>query len=410
MNKTDKKCKKDKTIVFNEPDSSKKNLASRRSKHNVKNDEMTYDILKIFQRESPSLRERVSISLIGNDESYVTVKDNKDNCSKRVQRCQSCKNENLLENHKEGTIVCTECGDVVSNIIDKSPEWHDFENINSGSGYTCFNPLLPQTSMSITINGYYKSPLVRQNNWISIPPKERSRMEIFNCIHDKCVKGNLYKCIEDEAKILYSQISECKHKTGKSIITRGDHRKGLIASCIYRACQRREVSKTIGEISELFGISKRKFNDGLKMFDKLIKISNLNKYISNVQSQPSKSIKYVCNTLSINKKYEKDALNILANVEKTNIISTHTPNTIASACLALMANNNKLKGITNDKIAKILCVSVNTIIKAYKKIYKYKHIVTDSDKTNTMMEDNKATDIPDEISKLMKEFDIDECG
>ena len=59
----------------------------------------------------------------------------------------------------------------------------------------------------------------------------------FKKITQKCSEGKIMKCIEDDAKIMYNNICDCKHMTGKNkgknIIIRGINRESLNSSmCI----------------------------------------------------------------------------------------------------------------------------------------------------------------------------------
>ena len=77
----------------------------------------------------------------------------------------------------------------------------------------------------------------KYQEWSSMPYKERSTYKVFNIISDICKKSNLPKIIETEAKSLYKIISDTK-------ISRGNNRKGIIASCIYFACKTCNVPRS----------------------------------------------------------------------------------------------------------------------------------------------------------------------
>ena len=73
------------------------------------------------------------------------------------------------------------------------------------------NDLLPQSSLGTTIGGgKFKSRIKTLHNWSAMPYRERSLHQVFKKFQEKCAFTGILKCIEDDAKIMYKTISECK--------------------------------------------------------------------------------------------------------------------------------------------------------------------------------------------------------
>ena len=94
------------------------------------------------------------------------------------------------------------------------------------------NSLLPESSLGSTISyktgeSFQMKKIRNYHMWNAMPYKERSLYNVFDSIQVRAIVEFL--CIIEEAKTLYKQISETK-------ISRGSNRKGIIASCIYKAC------------------------------------------------------------------------------------------------------------------------------------------------------------------------------
>jgi len=92
-----------------------------------------------------------------------------------------------------------------------------------------------------------------------------------------------------------------------------------------------------------------------------------------------------CRKLKIHKIYIEQAIKILNNIKKLNIATEHTPLSVASGSMLLVTNINKLP-LTKKIIAKEFKVSEVTISKVYKKLKKYKHILTSDKNTQKILQ------------------------
>lgn len=342
------------------------------------------------------------------NKSKVNTGDNKDICSKCL------KSNSIVEDTVYSILVCTNCGQVIGNLVDQNPEWRQFEDDNKGESRCSMpvNKLLPQSSLGTNIAGNFKSRLKTLHTWSQMPYKERSLNTVFKIIQNKCQKGNIVKCIEDDAKIMYKSISECKHLKGKNkgkfIIIRGKNRQSLIAACVFFACRRNGKTRSPKEIADLFDLKYTEITKGCKNFLKLMKIRKLGINIGT--SQPEHFVTRFCNELKIKKLYIDQAVQISKNIKKLNIASVHTPFSTATSSILLMAELNDLRSISKKKLSNKFKVSEVTITKTYRKIEQYKRILIDDDMTDKLVElikQNKEKDkIPDNIIERFKKFDI----
>lgn len=294
--------------------------------------------------------------------------------------CLKCDtSDNLIEDHAQGILVCIKCGNVISNILDESPEWRDFgedgkESNARCSGFTNF--FLPESSIGTTMACSNRSKLKILHNWTAMPYKERSLYEVLKEISDKCRRANIIKYIEDDAKILYKNISDCKHiggkNIGKSIITRGSRRLSIIAACIYYACKRKGKTRSPKEIAKLFNLKHKNITRGCRTFLKLLKIKKMAYQIDS--SSTEDFILRYCKELHIQPNYIDQATNIAKNIKLLNIATMHTPFSVATGSIMLIVDVNNLK-IDRKTIALKFNVSEVTIIKSFKKIEQYKDIL-----------------------------------
>ncbi len=294
--------------------------------------------------------------------------------------CDSCNNNDIIEDTSQGIFVCKNCGTVISTILDSNPEWRQYDDDNKKDMNRCSLPiskLLPQSSTATSIGGSCSSRIRKLHDWSSMPYKERSRNEVFKKITQKCAEGKIMKCIEDDAKIMYNNISDCKHLSGKNIgkniIIRGVNRESLIAACVLHACRKKYKTRSPKEMAKIFGLVYTDITRGNKLFRKLAKLKKME--LSITPTSPEHFILRFCDELKIKKEYIDQAIKISNNVIKLSIASVHTPLSLATGSIYLMIQLNKLN-IQKKVIADKFNVSQVTIAKAFKKLEPFINILT----------------------------------
>jgi transcription initiation factor TFIIB len=284
--------------------------------------------------------------------------------------CNQSENERVIND----VTVCNLCGNVVSNIID-TPEWRFYgaDDTKSTDPTRCGMPvniLLPDSSVGSVISKQYsKDPnmfqVKRYQEWTSMTYKERSVYKIFNELTTICKKNNIPSKIETEAKSLYKIITTTK-------ITRGNNRKGIIASCLYFACKNCNVARSQKEIAKMFYIKIPVMTKGCKLFQEIIQLSNKKTRCSESKSiVPDDFIDRFCNRLDLSEKQTND---IKSFHKKFKIISDVRPDSYACGLIMLYGKLNDID-ITKCKLSDISNISEVTINKCYKKIEEiFKHI------------------------------------
>lgn len=296
--------------------------------------------------------------------------------------CKECNGENIVEDIVHGFKACKDCGIVLNEIIDSSYDYMQVMNDNgtkkehTHSSQT-ISQLLPQSSTATTISGACNSRIKTLHKWSAMPYKERSLNEVFKLISKVCSNGKILKCIEDDAKIMYKNISNCKYSSGKNanktVIIRGKNRYSLIAAIILWACRKKGQSRSPKEICELFDdkyiidITK-----GNKIFRKMTTLKNID--INVDYTVPNHFITRFCNELKLYSKFTNQSIQIANNIEKLQIAAIHTPLSIATGAIYLMAVINNLN-ITKRHIATKFNVSQVTISKAFKKIEPFSQLL-----------------------------------
>jgi transcription initiation factor TFIIIB Brf1 subunit/transcription initiation factor TFIIB len=296
--------------------------------------------------------------------------------------CPNCGQNDFIEERKIGRIICR-CGQVIGDLYDLRPEQtisNDREERTNNN--IIYNELLPQSTMMTNSN--LKGTMLKIQIWNSMPSKERSNNMMFKKIKKVCETYKICKKIEEEAKIMFKKVSDSIHKEGKNkgkmIITRGNNRKGIVASCLAEACENNQETRTAKEMACYFNIEEKDVNEGKKNLKNIL--GNVSKKSNNI-AKPSHFTLRKCDELHIKRKEAEIALKITLNLEKLNIASNHTTETIAAACIYLMTVIQKLPHVSRKDVSNVFGnLSDATLIKTYKEIKDYGVILMDNAKIN----------------------------
>ena len=333
------------------------------------------------------------------------------------QICPVCKtSDTIVEDTSLGIYECIECGTVIANVLDDNPEWKQYQSDNQKDNNRCSfvtNHFLPQSSLGTTIAGSGRNKLKILHSWTAMPYRERSLHLVLKEIQNKCQEFGIIKCIEDDAKILYKNISEYRHdngkQEGKTIITRGANRRSLIAACIFFACKRKGNTRSPKEIARMFNLKYKDVTKGCKKFLILIKKKKMTYDVQS--SNPEHFISRYCRELNINNMYLGETINLAKNIQKLKIASTHTPFSIATGSILLIAENHQIP-ITKKMIAAKFKVSEVTINKAFKKLQLYKDVLYNNELVDllvSLMKDEKNKQhIPSNLVSIYKRILDDE--
>lgn len=304
-----------------------------------------------------------------------------------INTCETCGCvDSFITDAAAGYKACSNCGRVINNdILDSNPEWKACDVGNSQprcSGTT--NSLLPQTSLSTTIGHGCNYRIRSLHNWNVMPYKERSLNIVLDIIKKKCESAGLITCIEDDAKILYKIATEYTDpsKAGHPII-RGGNKKGLIAACVLYACKRKDNARNLKEIANLFDMKPTRVNRGCKNFVKFVKYTNID-YGVNL-SHPSQYIQHYCNIKHLDDDIVNDITTISDNVRKMNIIQSHTPISLAAACIMLYSKKSGKIDVNKSDLASVFKISEVTLVKTFANLCEYEGIIFDDDKIDEIM-------------------------
>lgn len=288
--------------------------------------------------------------------------------------CRKCKtNKYLIEDIKNGILVCSKCGIVLSEIIDESAEWRNYDGESNGNARASgvVNHFLPMTSMKTSISGTKKSFLKTANTWSSNYYSEKKILKIMNFIQKICDENNLTKCIFDDTIILYCKLSSVKYiygkKINKKIIMRGSKKIGFIAACLGQACIMNKKNKVNKDIAKMFDsklklVTTKTVTEGRKRFLNLLNIMGLD-----IDTKTSITINYIktfCEKLDIyEEEYVEKSMKISNNMQKIEFMSNHKPISLAASIVYVIVNKVKKHKLTKKLVSLKLDISEVTLNK-----------------------------------------------
>tara|TARA_B110001469_G_scaffold122901_2_gene134180 strand:+ start:2185 stop:3483 length:1299 start_codon:yes stop_codon:yes gene_type:complete len=317
-----------------------------------------------------------------NNELFDLLKKNNLNCveedmdeKERVDDsfCVHC-NKYSLTNRK-GQLVCVSCGNIEGFNIDNGAEWRYYgsEDSKGSDPNRCgmpTNSLLPEFSLGSVIpfkcNESWDMRKIRNyNTWIGSCYREKSLYNVFETMTIRAKSKGIPGCIIEDAKYKYKIISEAK-------ISRGENRKGIIASCIYEACKENNSTRSTKEIAEIFRISSTSMTKGFKKYNEIMQtIDTVKKRVKEENiSEPLDFINRFCSNLNLEHEILDVCKNVCKQIEKYDLVSENTPTSKAAGSIYLVSYLFNLD-LNKRDISTVCMTSEVTISKCFTKLIEY---------------------------------------
>lgn len=283
--------------------------------------------------------------------------------------CDICKSASIIV--EDGQNVCTKCCAIMGRVIDSGAEWRYYgaEDSRDDDPTRCgmpTNTLLPKSSLGSMIGGRRgESKDIRRirmyQMWNSMPYWERSLYNVFEQLSANTVNHGIPSKVLDDAKVLYKKASEKK-------ISRGENKEGLIASCIYFACLLNKVPRSPKEVSRMFNIDLNVLTKGNARFQSLLQI--------NVEASDAEDfISRFGSKLNMDYGDIQQCKELAKRLDELEIVSENSPTSVAAGTLYYYCMYRDID-YSKKQIADICEVSEVTITKCYKRLVKYKHLLS----------------------------------
>ena len=204
------------------------------------------------------------------------------------------------------------------------------------------------------------------NTWNNTSYKERALYQVFENMTIRARNAGISNCILEEAKHLYKKVSDAK-------ISRGDNRKGIIASCIYVACKKfNKCARSTKEIADIFQIESTNMTKGFKKFNEIMLTIKENE-VRVDDYNISESIDFInrfCSNLNLEKDTNDLCKYVCKKIEDYDLVSENTPTSKAAGTIYFISYLFGLE-ISKKDISTVCLTSEVTISKCFGKLIDY---------------------------------------
>ncbi len=290
-----------------------------------------------------------------------------------VLRCRECGSTELYRDYERAEVVCNRCGLVVDEgLVDEGPEWRAFNTEQSEKRSRTGAPmtyLIHDMGLSTTIDWRNKDSAGRE-----IPSKQRAqlyrmrkwqqRIRVSNAkernltialteLNKIASKLDLPKNVREAAAVIYRKAVEKGLIRGRSI-------DGVVAACLYIACRRYSVPRTLEEIAEGSMIDRKEIG---RIYRYLLRELGIN-------LSPTTPLDYIprfCSSLKLSRKVQMKAMDILNKAMNLQLTSGRGPTGVSAAAIyiaSVLAGERR----TQQEISEVAGVTEVTIRNRYKEI------------------------------------------
>jgi transcription initiation factor TFIIB len=273
--------------------------------------------------------------------------------------CPSHPNARLIEDHRAGDLICTQCGLVVGErLIDVGTEWRSFSDERSGNDPSRVgapdNPLLSGANLSTTIAVAFGSEGDRalanaQRKLIS--SSDRQMTQALMLIREMSEKISLPRSIQDRAAKRFKEVLESKALRGKS-------NEAQAAACLYIACREEGVPRTFKEICAVSKVSKKEIGRCFRLITKTLE-TNLDLITS------ADFMSRFCGNLSLPYPVQVAATRVAKKAVEMDLVAGRSPISIAAAAIYMASQASSEKRPAKE-IGEIAGVAEDTIRQTYR--------------------------------------------
>ncbi|AFP65355.1 TATA binding protein of transcription factor IID (nucleomorph) [Chroomonas mesostigmatica CCMP1168] len=320
------------------------------------------------------------------------------------ERCIECGSENLLEDMKQGDIVCKECGMVLTgHIVDFTSEWRIFSEDNKKSDPIRIGDPLhelleknPGTLISKGLKGsnILNEKLLKTQNRGTVQKTDRFLTQVFSKIglflEKICLFMGIKKRVEEFFKLYFDYLTLRTDGTRSRYSLRKNETVSSIAASIFIVSRNEKIPRTFKEISEATGVSKKALSARVRAIERSLRGTNISK-LHNTDDFVSR----FCSKLGL-PSFVSDLSKKLAKFMKDqeglygrNYISVSA----ASILLVTQLTNLNLK-CPPKKIASAAGISEITLNIAYKSMYPHREKILDylflNFPTNQRIDNNRS--------------------
>jgi len=300
-----------------------------------------------------------------------------------VERCNDCGSDDLIEDRKQGDVVCRNCGLVIfGHIVDFTSEWRSFaddqRNNDPNRVGGPLHPLLESSIGTLISKGLRGSNclnerLVKTQNQNRIQRTDRFLIQAFNKIivflEKAFLSQGLKEKVEELFKLYFNHLTLRSDGSRTKCALRNDETLSIIAASIFIVCRNEGIPRTFKEISDVTKVPKKEIGARVRAIEKslwgirICKNRNTENFVSRF-----------CFKLGLPPETWKLAENVAKVVREKDGLYGRTYTSVAAASIYIVVQLPLCEFKCSLKeIAETVGISEMTIRAAHKAMYPYRN-------------------------------------
>jgi transcription initiation factor TFIIB len=290
--------------------------------------------------------------------------------------CSICKSNQIIADNESGELICSKCGQVISDKIQQTgPEWRNF-GLSSAVGESNDTRSRIGVSTSLARHDMGLSTIIgrtdRDASGQKIDAQMRSTMDRLRTwdfrtqirsATDRSLKQAFFQLdiLKDRLGLSDSIVEKAAYiyrKAQERQLVRGRTISGVLAAAIYIACREMGISRTLKDIATYSNV---KFKEVAKSYRLLCLELDLKIPIVD----PMKYIAKVANKANLSEKTKRQAAEIMDNVTKREISVGKNPMGLAASVLYISSMKTG-ENITQGDLSNAAGVTEVTLRNRYK--------------------------------------------
>jgi len=254
-------------------------------------------------------------------------------------RCPECGSTHISNDYVRAELICDNCGFVIDDgLIDQGPEWRAFDKEQQGKKERTGAPMtytIHDKGLSTEIgwgnrDSYGKSiptrnraQIYRLRKWqgrtrISSGREKTLAMALSNLNRMSSSMG-IPRTVRETAAVIYRKAALKNMVRGRTI-------EGASAATLYAACRQCGVPRTLGEIANVSGLSRKEVGRNHRFLVRGLGLKMM-------PPSPMEYIPRFCSKLELNGDVQTKTLEIIKKATDQEIVSGRGPLGIAAASL-----------------------------------------------------------------------------
>eukprot|EP00184_Porphyridium_aerugineum_P000722 CAMPEP_0184697168 /NCGR_PEP_ID=MMETSP0313-20130426/4215_1 /TAXON_ID=2792 /ORGANISM="Porphyridium aerugineum, Strain SAG 1380-2" /LENGTH=354 /DNA_ID=CAMNT_0027155931 /DNA_START=259 /DNA_END=1323 /DNA_ORIENTATION=+ len=292
------------------------------------------------------------------------------------ERCTECRSDDIVENWKEGNLVCRDCGVVVqTDLVDLGSEWRTFTNDEPGTDPNRVggpaNPLLESgPTTKIQDDGKDGMALNKAQKRNAISASDRYLIDVFARVNRIAEHFSVSQHVRDRTEEIFKRYYD--HLTLKEDGTRSrqlkeDETSEIIAACLLIAFRNGGVPRGYKEVCALTHVPKKNIGARVKLIERAIEGVK--------QGEPQGVADYLaryCSRLGLPREVLNWTIYVFEHAKEKEGVYGRQPNSIMAACLFIVCRLGKKENRrTGEEIGAIAGVADVTVRVTYRMILPY---------------------------------------